>query len=151
MAISVQGGVLAWRRVAQFASNQTPAVQLQLKALKEFVLQHLGNPDLEFVPFDELSSTDVVMADAACKLVAAVFIKDTATAAWAKLTDHATTGSDTAPEIGIKLAAIGATVLTYPQKLAFANGITGQGSTTADGGTGSSSDGPKGFVLIAAA
>lgn len=154
MAISTQAGVKAWRRVFNWAGGQSdfPAViALQLKAFKSFLSQQGGLPDLEFVPFAALSSTDVVIADAACKVYAIVTTKATATASWFKLTDHATTGSDTAPEIGTKHAYIGTQIQLFPKGLAMANGVTLQGVTTADGGTGSSTDGMSGFVLIGAA
>jgi hypothetical protein len=151
MSISVQASVLAWRRVSNYVQNADPEVQLQLKAFKEWLCQHKGNPDLEFIPFDELSDTDVVLADAAATLYCAVFIKDTATATFSKLTDHDSASSDTAADVVVKGAAIGAQVLTWGSGLALATGLTAQGNTTADGGTGSGTNGAKGFVLIAAA
>lgn len=149
MALSTQDPVLAWRRVANAILSMSPAVQAQMAALKSWLTQQGGNPDLQFVPFDKLTSTETVIADAACKLYAICTSKATATATFTKATDSATTSSDTAAEVVMKEAgASSSNALIYPQGLAMANGITMQGNTTADGGTGSGADGASGFVLL---
>jgi hypothetical protein len=129
----------------------SPEAQRQLKTFFETLGQLKGNPDLAVVEFDELSDTDVVLADAAAKLYFVYLQKDTATASWSKITDHASTASDAASELRFKTARIGDECIAYPSGLALANGATAQGTTTADGGTGSASDGAKGFVIIGAA
>jgi hypothetical protein len=149
--ISVQDPVLAWRRIANYMHSFSPDSQAILKALKSYLVQHGSNPDLEVVPFDELSDTDVVIADAASKLFAIVLKKDTTTATFTKATNHASASSDTAADIVIKSATVGEHVLVYPRGEAFATGITMQGNTTADAGTGSGTNGCKGFAIIGAA
>ena len=156
-AIAPQDFQLAWRRVGNFAnggSTSNPGLKSYivqaLQALKSFLATQ-GSPilpDLQVVPFDELSDTDVVIAGAACKLYALVLIKDTATATFSKLTDSATASSDADADIVVSQNAADQTVLVYPSGRAFANGITAQGNTAASTGTGSASNGAKGFAII---
>lgn len=151
MAISVSDSINAWRKVGAAIHSMSPSVQLQMTALKSWLSQQLGNPDLQFVPFDRLSSTEVVIADAACKLYAIVARKITATATFTKATDSATASSDTAAEYVVKMAGAETFyALLFPNGMAMASGITMQGNTTADGGTGSGTDGATGFVLLGA-
>jgi hypothetical protein len=154
MAVSTQASVLAWRRVSNYlqgiAVKGGPAARFAFEALKEYLTQQGGNPDLQFVPFDELSDTDVVLIESggAGKLFGICLVKDTTTATFSKFTDHASTASDAASELRLKQAEIGVEVALFPQGLALASGLVAQGTTTADGGTGSASNGAKGFVLI---
>lgn len=152
MAISTQDPVLVWRRVANYMQSFRPSIAAQLKALKSYLATQGGNPDLQLVPFSALSSTDVVIADAACKIYAVVLNKATATATFTKATDSASASSDTAAEYVIKSAGVGNQhALIFPTGAAMASGVTMQGNTTADGGTGSGADGADGFVLLGAA
>lgn len=156
-AIAPQDFQLAWRRVGNFANGGSTAnpglksyVVQALAALKSFLATQ-GSPilpDLQVVPFDELSDTDVVIAGAACKLYALVLIKDTATATFSKLTDHASASSDADADIVVSQNAADQVALVYPSGRAFASGITSQGNTTASGGTGSASNGARGFAII---
>jgi hypothetical protein len=156
-AIAPQDFQLAWRRVGNFANGGSTAnpglksfVVQGLQALKSFLATQ-GSPvlpDLQVVPFDELSDSEVVIAGAACKLYALVLIKDTATATFSKLTDHATTSSDADADLVISQNAADQLLLVYPSGRAFANGITAQGNTAASTGTGSASNGAKGFAII---
>jgi hypothetical protein len=158
MAIATVDPVLAWRQVLNLCSLKSNTslfvgvgVKRQLEALKSYLIQQGGNPDLLVVPFDKLSSTEVVIAAEACKLYALALYKDTSTATFTKATDSATTSSDAASELRIwQPTANKSTLLTYPGGLAFANGITMQGNTTADGGTGSALNGASGFAIIGA-
>ncbi len=151
MAVTTQDAVLAWRRVANALLSFKPSTQFQLEAFKHWLAQQGGNPDLKFMPFDTLSSTEVVVADAACKLYVLVLKKVTATASYSKLTDNATTSSDDSSDLVVLQNAIDETVLVWPKGLALANGATMQGNTTASGGTGSGANGAKGFALLGAA
>jgi len=149
MSIAAQDPVLAWRRITNYTLSLKPQIQLLLQSLKTFLAQQGGNPDLEVVPFDNLSSTEVVIANAACKLYALVLNKVTATATFTKATDSATTSSDASSEIRVWSTIAGNQhALIYPSGQPFANGITMQGNTTAGGGTGSGADGCEGFAII---
>lgn len=149
MAISTQDGVLAWRRAANYLQGINPAAARQLKALKEYIVGPLGNPDLEFVPFDKVSDTDVVIANGAADLIALVLVKDSTTSTFFKLTDHNTTASDAASEVRIEANKVGVSIAVFPQRLSFTVGITAQGTTTSNGGTGSDTNGASGFALLA--
>lgn len=148
MALSTQDIVLAKRRFSH-AVAQDAATRLQMTAFFSWLAQQGGRPDLQVVEFAALTNTDVVMADAACKLYVLVLHKATATATFFKATDHATTCStDGTQDISLRLAAIARTILTFPVGKAFANGITCQGNTTGTGSTGSAANGADGVFLI---
>lgn len=150
MALSTQVAPLAKRRAGNWISGfSKPYLQLAYQQLFSWFAQFAGSPDLQIVEFAALSSTEVVIADAPCKLHALFLMKATATATYTKLTDNATTSSDTAADIVLKMAGAGnETLLVYPQGLALANGATMQGNTTADAGTGSAADGANGFAVV---
>jgi hypothetical protein len=152
MAISVQSQVLAYQRAGQWITGQSErsSTKLIFQALKSYISQFQGDIDLQVVPFDNLTDTDTVLADAACKLYALVLRKVTATAAYFKGSDHATTSSATAPEIELRQnTADKEDLLLFPDGLPLANGLTVSSNTTSDGNTTSAAgDGAKGFALI---
>jgi hypothetical protein len=153
MSLSLQDPILAKRRLfhAPVVSEQASLWQLSM-AFFSWLMQQGGRPDMQVVEHDALSSTDVVIADAACNLLAWLMTKATATATFSKATDNATTGSDAASDLRVWLSGVDNVVgLFYPKGQPFANGITLQGTTTADGGTGSGDDGATGVVLLKAA
>ena len=151
-------GLAVKRRVLQFSgvdagvNSVSPEVQVQISTFFQTLGQLKGNPDLAIVPFDEASSTEIVIGDAAAGKLYAIYLrKDTATSSFFKLTDHASASSDTAADFVINSARIGDQFISWPSGWAFANGLVAQGNTTADAGTGSGTDGPKGFAIIGAA
>jgi hypothetical protein len=153
MALTLQDPVLAKRRLchAPVIQDQASLYQLQM-ALFSWLMQQGGRPDMQVVEHDALSDTDVVIADVACNLLAWFLQKATATATFAKATDNSTTGSDAASELRVWLSgASNVAALLYPKGQPFANGITLQGTTTANGGTGSAADGATGVMLLKAA
>lgn len=153
MSISVQDPVLAWRRVRNAVQSFKPSTQLVLQAIKSWLVQQGGNPDLQFVPFASLSDSETVIADAAHKLYVLVLKKaNTATATFSKYTDNATTSSDASSDLRIlQNVAKSEVVLFANTGIAMANGGTMQGNTTAGGGTSSGADASSGFALIGAA
>lgn len=154
MAISLSNAVLVKQRA--LAETRKPNVQGALKWFFSYIAQHL-NPQAQFqiVFFSALGSTDVVIADAACKLYA-VFMRVPSTSdavTFVKATDHASTASDAASEFRFAFGGTGVAeeIVIYHRGKAMANGITMQGTTTADGGTGSdAADGCSGFVILGA-
>lgn len=147
MAISIVAGVLAWQRASHFPAD--PGVQFQLQTLKSYLAAQKNNPDLQVVEFDHLTDTDVVIADAACKLYAIVWVKSTATAASFKGADSATVASDTASPIVMTFNSIGESCAIFPDGLPMANGFSIHSDTTPDGGTTSAAgDGAKGLVIL---
>lgn len=154
MALSLQDPVLAKRRLFHAPVLQDHASLFQVAmTLLSWLMQQGGRPDMQVVEHDALSDTDVVIAADPCNLIAWFLLKAaTATATFAKATDNATTGSDAASELRVWLSgASNVAALLYPKGQAFANGITMQGTTTANGGTGSATDGATGVVLLRAA
>lgn len=151
MALSTQAAYLAKRRALNYAFRK-PFSRRIVKVLFETLAQHKGNPDLQIVEFDNLTDTDVVIADAACQIYGIVLTKDTATAAFFKGSD-ATSVSDTAAEIVQELnAANDEVVLAYPDGWSQGTAFEVHSDTTADGGTTSAAgDGPRGFIILGGA
>lgn len=132
-----------------------PGVDVILRELFSFLAQHRNSPDLQFVPFAALSDSETVIADAPCKAYALFtsVLSTSDAATFVKMTDHATTSSDAASEFRFKIGGVGAEeeVFVWPRGKAFANGITMQGNTTANGGTASdAADGASGFAIVGA-
>lgn len=152
MALSLQDPVFAKRRFLRAIPVQAQSSMYQVSmTLLSWLMQFGGKPDLQVVEHDLLSSTEVVIADAACSALAWIQRKATATATYSKATDSATTSSDADSEYRIKLAGVNNVVATvWPKGAAFASGITCQGNTAPSTGTGSGADGAVGVWLLAA-
>jgi len=153
MALSTGNAVLAKQAVMGFLDHvgAKPSIKKELKGLFAYLADHKGNPDLELVVGADLTS-DVAVADAACKIYA-IFLKKgaTATAAIYKANDHATVGGSTTIVIAQELNASGDQILlTYPDGWAQGTGYTHSSQTTTAGDTDSTSgDGPAElFVLL---
>jgi hypothetical protein len=151
MALSLTGANIVKQKT--LAETRRPKIQAVLKAFWSYWAQHKKSADLQFVSFAALETTDVVIADAACKVYLIFIQKPSAssTAAFFKGTDHATTGSSTAAELVQKVAGSDHEMLAYFDGFAMANGFTILSETTADGSTGSSAaDRPDGFIVVGA-
>lgn len=153
MALSLEDANLVKQKCR--AESRKPKVQAGLKALFSYIAQHLGSPNLQFVPFTEISSaatgSAVVMADAACKLYGWFLQSPSGASAksYVKLTDDETTASGTAFEIGTGQAATKQDFLWWGDGKPFANGIAIMGNTAIDGSTGSSAaDRVSGFLIV---
>src|SRR5512146_2964982 len=93
MALSTENANLAWQRVniALDSLGATSAVRDIFRALKAYLAQLKKDPNLQFVAFSDLT-TDTAIADAACTFYAIYAKKQaTATAAYLKVNDSATT------------------------------------------------------------
>lgn len=153
MAISLSSAILVKRRA--LAEIRKPHVQLALKTLFSYLSQHAGNPQLQIVFFEGLSDSETVIADAACKIYATYLkVPSTSVAAtYAKQTDHASASSDASSEFRFEIGGAGAKeeILIYHTGAPMGTGVTMQGNTTANGGTGSNAvDRASGFVIIGA-
>ena len=147
MSLSAQSIVLAKRRA--FNYDFKPSTQLALQALFSYLNQFKGGPDLQIVPFDNLTGTDAIIADAACKVYAIWLKKETTVAAFFKGSDHASVSSSTAPEIALRQNTIEEDLLIFPNGLALTTGLTVSSDTTSDGNTTSAAgDGATGFVIL---
>jgi len=126
-----------------------------LRGLFKHMNDVLKNPDLQFVAFEHAGS-DIVIADAACKLYFVVAVKPAAstTNAWMKISDHATVCA-AAGDVVIPLVGTGgggkAQTACFPDGCPMANGITTASHTAVDGSTDSSAaDRSTGFFIIGA-
>ena len=138
MALSTQAAVKAKRRA--FAAIQTLGFSSSQSQLLSILFQELsqkkGNPDLQVVEAVAASTTDAVVADAACKLYG-VFLKGGASAADVRWADHASSANT--PTTTLAIGASENAAYIFPGGKAFSNGITFDES-----GTGGSS----GFFII---
>lgn len=150
MALSTQASIIVKRKVAAFLRNCGGGLGLINKGFWMGLNQDGIEVDMQLVPFGNLTG-DTVVADAACK-VYAVYLKKQATAtdAYFKMVNHATTAAGTTFELALGLPGSGdECMLLFPKGIAYGTGITLVSSTTDAGGTDSTSgDGPDGFVLI---
>lgn len=151
MALSLERALLVRQRTLAF--TRKPKIQAQLKAFFSYLDQHKKDPDLQFTAYAALTSTDVVIADAACRLFAVYIEKPSASTvtAFFKLTNHASTGSATASDITQIALTNDIILLQYGDGLAMSAGVTLLSHTTADGSSGSvAADRPNGFVIVGA-
>jgi len=151
MALSLEDPNLVKQKCR--AESRKPKVQAQLKALFSYISQHLSSPNLQFVPFTDLSSSASagIVADVPCKLYG-LFVQSPTGAsakAYAKFTDDETTASATAFEVVAGFVATKQEFLAWPDGKPFASGIMARGDTTIDGSTGSSAaDRLSGFAIV---
>lgn len=151
MALSTESSNLVWQKAKiALATLASPAATNAFAQLKAQLAQVLQNPDLQFVAISDLGA-DAIVADAACK-VYGIYLKKgaTATGAFFKAADHASSAGTTASDMVHELNASGQeAVFVYPRGYAQGTGFTIGSDTTADGSTASTSgDGPNGFVII---
>lgn len=157
MALSTENANLVWQKVdiALASLGANSEVVQAFKALKAYLSQIKRNPDLQFVAISNLTG-DTAIADAACTLYG-IFVKKqaTATAAYFKANDSATTagganGAAMTDTIELNAASQQAH-LVVPAGRAMASGIAVASETTGAGGTDTTSgDGPNGFVILGA-
>lgn len=139
MAISTQAAVLAKRRAFNYQSAifQNTEVAELLKALFQTLAQTRKNPDLQVVELADSSTTDQVVADAACKLYG-VFLKCGSTSRDFRAADHASSANS--PTITVPITASGTAVLLHPEGRGLTTGLTVDFSGA----------GATGFVIIGA-
>ena len=138
--------------------TRKPGVSEVLRALWKH-MEALGNPDLQFVPYDETDQAGKVIADVPCKVYAFLMKKPATStvAAWMKLIDAATVGTEaTSDGVGFKLAAaVGAVkehCVVFPDGFSFATGVTSASDKAGNNSTASEvADSCAGFVIIGAA
>lgn len=90
-----ESGLLVWQKVKQALSNANPGAQAAFKALREYVVQQKGNPNLTFKAFskaDLITANDGLGLGAGTAKVYGIYIKkgDDATDATFVLVDNGT-------------------------------------------------------------
>jgi len=119
-------------------------------------MQQLGNPRLQLVPLDFTPGTDIVVADAPCKLYALYLKKPVAstTAAWVKGSNHATTAAANGDIVTLLGGAGGGGqehCQTFNDGLQLSTGLTMASHTAVGGSTDSNAaDAASGFAIIGA-
>lgn len=151
MALSLEITNVVKQRV--LAETRKPAIQAQLKTLFSYLAQHKGSPGLQITFFSALAGTDVVAADAACKVYGWYIKKPTAsvTAAYLKASNHASALDEASPEVELLLATNQEVFIPFLDGLPMSTGFTIGSNTDSSGSTGSSAaDRPDGFVIVGA-
>jgi len=115
--------------------------------------QMQGNPDLQVVSTDYLTGTDVVIADAACKVYMILLKKNNTTVAIFKADDSASAVTNAgATLMSFRQNTAEVDQKFFPKGLALASGLTVCSDTTPTGSTGSTAgDGAKLTVLLGGA
>lgn len=154
MALSLADPNIARQKTR--GASRSAGVQESLRALFAH-LNTLGNPDVQFVAFTTTGQADVVIANAACTILAAYFKKPTAstTDAWLKGSDHATVAAANG-DIVFKLIGTNGGgreyCPTFGDGLPFGTGLTIASHTTVNGSTDSNvADSASGFFILGAA
>ena len=159
MALVVEDGAKVWQKVRQALSGANPAIQGQFKALKEYLTQQKGNPQLQFVPFNEavlVQATGYSPIGAACTLYGVYFIKNgtvgsgTATDSWLSLANGASNATVAEQFVALmtSVASQQASAI-YPNGLIFGTDFTISGQTSAQDGTESTAnDSGNGFAIV---
>jgi hypothetical protein len=150
MAFSGSDPILAKRRFFHAAAISA-AMQNISTAFFSWLNQQGGKPDLQVVELIAGTATAQVICGAAATLRALLLNKLTTTAAFGKISDHATDFSSSAVTVLIKQTTIDVAAVFFPKGLAHATGITFESHTTCDGSTTSAAgDGASGVALISA-
>lgn len=150
MAFSGADPINAKRRFFH-AVALTATVQNLATQFFSWLNQQGGRPDLQVVELIAGTATAQVICAGAATLRALILKKTTTTAAFAKLSDHATDFSAAAVTVLIKQSTIDAMAVFFPKGLAHTTGITFESHTTCDGSTTSAAgDGASGVALISA-
>ena len=123
--MATQAAVLAKRKALNWMQTNTvalgPEARFLIQQLFQTLAQIRGNPDLEFVPLANTSTTDQVVLGAAGTLYALV-LKGEASGGDFRSADHASSANS--PTTTIPLAVGEILVHTTPAGKAFANGLT---------------------------
>jgi uncharacterized protein (DUF697 family) len=163
MALALESAPQIWQRVDQFLANQNanPALVGQFKALRAYLVQQKGNPQLQFIPFGDallVTSTGYSPIGVASTLYGVFFAKvgangvGTATDSWLTIANDASNTTDATKFVALMTSVAGQQVsATYPNGLIFGTDLTLTGETSAQDGTESTAgDSGMGFVIIGA-
>ena len=154
MALSLTDALTS--RQKSRGASRSAGVQETLRALFEYI-NTLQNPDLQFVAFTTTGGADVVIANAACRIMAAYFKKPTASTvnAWLKGSNHATVASANGDIVFFLVGTSGGGreyCPTFQDGLPFGTGLTIASHTTVNGSTDSdAADSASGFFILASA
>ena len=164
MALVLEDGQNVWRKVDHHFSGQGttnhPALQEQFRALKKYLVEQKGNPQLAFVPYSAeliVTAGGYAAADAACK-VYGIYVKGRRTTgttfAFVQLFAQADNTASTS--LIFHLTRLGVTGQKageiWPDGVAVETALTIASDTTVAGATESAAaDAADGFVIYGAA
>ena len=162
MALSLEDGGKVWQKVRKALTGANPAVQGQFKALKEYLAQQKGNPNLQFIAFsdaDVTTATGYSPIGAVTSTLFGVYFAKTGTAGTGTATDswltigNASTNTVDATKFVALMTSVAAQQVAaiYPNGLIFGTDVTISGETSAQDGTESTAgDSGNGFVILGA-
>ena len=161
MALAVESSNLVWQKVRSGLASANPAIQGQFKALRDYLVSQKGNPDLQFIPFNEavlVQATGYSPIGAACTLYGVYFIKNgttgtgTANDSWLTIANDTSNVTDTTKFVALMTSVAKQQVSAiYPNGLVFGTDITISGETSAQDGTESTADDSgNGFLVVGA-
>jgi hypothetical protein len=141
MALSTQAAVKAKRRAFSAAKvmGLGSSAEQVLSALFQELSQKKGNPDVQIVEAPAASTTDLVVADVACKLYG-YFAKGGSTKRTTQWADHASSSGTPTTSIPVGVGEIVSYV--WAQGAAYTNGLTFNES---------GASGANGFFIVGAA
>lgn len=159
MALALQEGNLVWLKVSKALTGANPAIQAQFKALREYVVSQLRNPQLQFQAFSDAlltTATGYSPIGEGVKLYGVYFIKNgtsgtgTATDSWLTIANDASNVTDATKFVALMTSVADQEVsATYPDGLIFGTDITLSGETSAQDGTESTAgDSGNGFIIV---
>lgn len=141
MALSLTSQIKAKRQAFSVARTLglSSSLEQTLSALLQEIAQKVGNIDLQVVIAPAASTTDLVVADVACKLFG-YFGKGGATARAVNWADHASSANS--PTTILPVGVSEQVAYVFPKGSAFANGLTFDEA---------GASGANGFFIIGAA
>jgi hypothetical protein len=159
MALTLEDGGKVWQKVRQALTGANPAAQGSFKALREYLVNQKGNPNLQFIAFsdaDLIQATGVSPIAVGCTLYGVYFIKNgtvgvgTATDSWLTIGNAATNTVDATKFVALMTSVAKEQVFAiYPNGLIFGTDITITGETSAQDGTESTAnDSGSAFIVI---
>ena len=161
MSLSLIDANLAWQEVTKALANANPAIQGQFKALKTYLSTQKGNPQLQFIAFNDAqltTATGYSPIGVASTVYGVYFTKTgtsgtgTATDSWLTLANDASNVTDATKFVALMTSVAAQQVSAiYPHGLIFGTDLTLSGETSAQDGTESTAgDSGNGFVLVGA-
>lgn len=158
MAISLESSGKVFRKAEKFVANANPEVRNALAALKNWLVQQKGNPDLQFIPFTaaQVVTNGGYSPDVDAARVYFAYFKGArttgTTAAFGAIHDATDNSATTTTIVSAKFNLLGQEFhAAYPNGFALATELTVSCATAVGGATESSAaDAFDGFVIVGA-
>lgn len=159
MALATQNSNLVWQKVKIALLNASPAAQEGFAALKAYLAQQKGNPDLQFVPFsaEQIVTNGGFSPDVDAARVYGIWVKGRrtsgTTASFVAIHDATDNSATTTTVETFKFNLTGQQYFTInPDGFLLGTELTVSAATAVGGATESSAaDAADGFVIVGGA